>query len=108
MTREEQIQKAAEEFADNLMTLDDMELYAGREGFIEGANFALEHLSLQWREITLENVDEVYAIPEERLVIAFRYDGHKAVYMMCSEMNATRNTMAKLGGYYYLVLPEMK
>ena len=111
MTREDELLLAANDYIGHAEEIDEgIEVSMRRAAFCDGANY--EHLRLsaamQWREITPDNVDEVYAIPEERLAIAFRYDEHKAVYMMCSEMNSTRNTMAKLGGYYYLELPEMK
>lgn len=103
MTREEQIEKAAERFANNLMTCDDHEIYAGREGFIEGANFALEHFGVKWREITVDNQDEVYNIPGERLMLY-----SKGFYYKMWEVAPTIFTMAKLGGYYYLEIPKFE
>ena len=103
MECEEQIKKAAERFADNLMTCDDHEIYAGREGFIEGANFALEHFCVKWREITEDNQDEVYNIPQERLMIY-----SKGFYYKMWEVSPTISTMAKFGGYYYLEIPKVE
>ena len=108
MTREEQIKKAADRFADNLMTCDDHEIYAGREGFIEGANFALEHFGVKWREITVDNQDEVYNIPEERLMIAWCPKPNIVISQMLKDFYVTRSTMAKLGGYYYLEIPKFE
>lgn len=62
---------------------------------------------MKWTEITNENMDEVYNIPPRRLVIARMFEGTMLTDMA---MNAppTISTMAKLGGYYYIELPELK
>lgn len=58
-----------------------------------------------WTEITPDNVDELYSINEDLLMIAFKlYD--KLYYQHKPLIRATLNTMAKSGGYYYYVLPE--
>lgn len=60
-----------------------------------------------WAEITPDNVDELYNINEELLMIAFKL-GDKMYYQHKSLMRATLNTLAKSEGYYYYVLPELK
>ena len=60
-----------------------------------------------WTEITQDNEEEVYNIPPDRLMIAVIIHG-KAEYMGYKEMFKTISTMAKLGGYYYYELPELK
>ena len=62
---------------------------------------------MQWTEITQDNVEELYTIPSERIVVA-----HEAFGFICYKMSykwlPSLNTMAKHGGYYYIELPELK
>jgi hypothetical protein len=60
-----------------------------------------------WTEITPDNVEELYNIPEELLIVAFKL-GDTIYYQMAKNMSPTLNTLAKAGGYYYYVLPELK
>lgn len=60
-----------------------------------------------WTEITPENVDEVRNTDVGRLIIAVITHG-KPYYMEYREMFRELDEMAILGGYYYLVLPELK
>ena len=60
-----------------------------------------------WAEITPDNVDELYEIKEELLMISFKL-GDTIHYQRKNRMAATLNTLAKSGGYYYYVLPELK
>lgn len=60
-----------------------------------------------WAEITLDNVDEVYGIQVNRLSIAW-VQGGMTVCRMLQDMSPTLYTMAKIGGYYYMELPELK
>jgi len=60
-----------------------------------------------WTEITPDNVDELYNINEDLLMIAFKL-GDKLYYQHKSLMTATLNTLAKSEGYYYYVIPELK
>lgn len=60
-----------------------------------------------WTEITPDNVDGLYGIPANRLVIGWIEDNMTACKIVIN-MSATLNTMAKFGGYYYYVLPELK
>ena len=59
-----------------------------------------------WIEITIDNVDEVYDVPVNRLVIGY-IQGGMTVARMYQDMSPSINTMAKLGGYYFYVLPEI-
>ena len=60
-----------------------------------------------WTEITPDNVDEVYNIDQNRLVVQLN-NGNYPMTRMCRDFSATLSTMAKMGGYYYYVLPELK
>ena len=58
-----------------------------------------------WIEITPDNVEELYE-SKERVCVAFVCNGE--VSYMCGQFGLTLSTMAKYGGYYYYVLPELK
>jgi hypothetical protein len=60
-----------------------------------------------WTEITPDNEEEVYGTPPERLVIASIING-LVFYSSYNDMSMSIATMAKYGGYYYYVLPELK
>lgn len=60
-----------------------------------------------WTEITPDNVEEVRKTDVGRLMIAVITHG-EPYYMEYREMFRELNDMAKLGGYYYYVLPELK
>lgn len=60
-----------------------------------------------WTEITPDNVEEVRKTDVGRLMIAVITHG-KPYYMEYREMFSELAEMAKLGGYYYYVLPELK
>ena len=62
---------------------------------------------MQWTEITDENMDAVYNMNPDRLVIATKFS-EKELYMMYRDWAPTISTMAKHGGYYYIELPELK
>ncbi len=61
---------------------------------------------MQWTEITDENMDAVYNMDTNRLVIAMKFLG-KELYMMYRDWAPAISTMAKSGGYYYIELPEL-
>lgn len=71
------------------------------------AHTLLSEYNNGWTEITPDNVDELYNINEDLLMIAFKL-GDKLYYQHKSLMRATLNTLAKSEGYYYYVLPELK
>lgn len=58
-----------------------------------------------WAEITPDNVDELYE-SKERVCVAFVCNGE--VSYMFGQFGMTLSKMAKYGGYYYYVLPELK
>lgn len=64
-----------------------------------------EAINNGWTEITPENVEELYE-SKERVCVAFVCNGE--VSYMCGQFGMTLSTMAKYGGYYYYVLPELK
>ena len=53
-----------------------------------------------WTELTKDNVDEINA---DLIVVT---DG--SYYKMANDWHASLSTLAKFGGYYYYVLPELK
>ena len=60
-----------------------------------------------WIEITPDNLEDVFKLPTDRLMIAV-IRGRKSFYVKYSEMLCLLSEMANLGGYYYYVLPELK
>ena len=64
-----------------------------------------EDIDNGWTEITPDNVEELYE-SKERVCVAFVCNGE--VSYMCGQFGLTLSTMAKYGGYYYYVLPELK
>ena len=60
-----------------------------------------------WTEINPDNVEELYNIPEDLLIVAFKL-GDIIYYKRNKDMRPTLNDIAKAGGYYYYVLPELK
>ena len=66
-----------------------------------------EDIDNGWTEITPDNEEEVYDTPPERLVIANIING-LVFYSSYNDMSMSIATMAKYGGYYYYVLPELK
>ena len=64
-----------------------------------------EDIDNGWTEITPDNVEELYE-SKERVCVAFVCNGE--VSYMCGQFGITLSTMAKYGGYYYYVLPELK
>lgn len=57
-----------------------------------------------WTEITPDNVEELYDKPT---AVAWKYEG-KTYYCLAGDCAISLATMAKFGGYYYYVLPELK
>ena len=53
-----------------------------------------------WAELTTDNVDEINA---DLIVVT---DG--TYYKMANDWHASLSTLAKLGGYYYYLIPELK
>jgi hypothetical protein len=66
-----------------------------------------EDIDNGWTEITPDNVEEVRKTDVGRLMIAVITHG-EPYYMEYREMFSELTDMAKLGGYYYYVLPELK
>ena len=57
-----------------------------------------------WTEITPDNVEELYDKP---IAVAWKYED-KTYYSLAGDCTISLATMAKYGGYYYCVLPELK
>ena len=64
-----------------------------------------EDIDNGWTEITPDNVDELYN-NKERVCVAFECNG--TISYILGNFGMTLSTMAKHGGYYYYVLPELK
>lgn len=61
-----------------------------------------------WNEITPDNVDEVYTYNIYRIMIAVVDSKGNIHYTKYEEMSTNLNEMAKIGGCYYYVLPELR
>lgn len=57
-----------------------------------------------WTEITPDNVEELY---DKHIAVAWKYEG-KTYHSLAGDLAISLATMAKYGGYYYFVLPELK
>lgn len=56
-----------------------------------------------WTEITPDNVDSIYDKVIKRVIVT---DGNE--YKPVLDWHCGLSTMAKCGGYYYYILPELK
>lgn len=56
-----------------------------------------------WAEITPDNVDSIYDEVIKRVIVT---DGNE--YKPVLDWHCGLSTMAKCGGYYYYILPELK
>jgi hypothetical protein len=63
-----------------------------------------EDIDNGWTEITPDNVEELYDKP---IAVAWKYED-KTYYSLAGDCTISLATMAKYGGYYYHVLPELK
>lgn len=63
-----------------------------------------EDIDNGWTEITPDNVEELYDKP---IAVAWKYED-KTYYSLAGDCTLSLSTMAKYGGYYYYVLPELK
>ena len=63
-----------------------------------------EDIDNGWTEITPDNVEELYDKP---IAVAWKYED-KTYYSLAGDCTISLATMAKHGGYYYYVLPELK
>ena len=65
---------------------------------------------MEWIEITQENCDTVYELDSQNypIMIAHKLDDNWITYHNLHNCTASIGTMAKYGGYYYIVLPKLK
>lgn len=65
---------------------------------------------MEWIEITQENCDQVYELDSQDypIMIARKWDDNYITYHNLHNCTASIGTMAKYGGYYYIVLPKLK
>lgn len=64
---------------------------------------------MEWTEITQENCDTVYELDSQDypIMIANRLDDNYIAYHDLHNVTPSIGTMAKHGGYYYIVLPKL-
>ena len=82
----------------------------GKDGVITRCNTSCSDYSSKfngWTEITPDNVEELYDLPENRLIIAFELC-NTIYYQKKTYFRPSLESIAKTGGYYYYVLPELK
>ena len=62
---------------------------------------------MEWIPITPDNMEEIYEKMDfNRLVIAYKKQYYKE-YRMVYAFGLTVSDMARIGGYYYMELPEV-
>jgi len=64
------------------------------------------HKNDGWTEITPDNVESLKHVEEKRIVIANKHNG--SIFYRCLHDINGLDSMAKQGGYYYNILPELK
>lgn len=62
---------------------------------------------MEWKEITLENEDYVYAL-DDGIPVLFAQDYGDGNIGYFDDTWATVHTMAKLGGFYFIELPRLE
>lgn len=60
-----------------------------------------------WTEITPDNVDDLYPVID-RVMVAYKLGEGLAEYRTLKELYKPLIDLALTGGYYYIVLPELK
>ena len=83
----------------------------GKDGVITRCNTFCSDYSSRlngWTEITPDNVEEFYKVDAYRIVIAVIDKNQITYYTRYAEMSTSLGAMAKIGGCYGFVLPELK
>ena len=64
---------------------------------------------MEWKEITQDNCDTVYELDSQKypIIIAHKLDDNWITYHDLHNISIGIGTMAKFGGYYYIVLPKL-
>lgn len=64
---------------------------------------------MEWTEITQNNCDLVYILDSQDypIMIAHKLDNNFITYHDLHNLTPGIGTMAKTGGYYYIVLPKL-
>lgn len=64
---------------------------------------------MEWKEITQDNCYTVYELDSQDypIMIANRLDDNYITYHNLHDCIPSIGTMAKLGNYYYIVLPKL-
>ena len=86
--------------------IEDFSYCEIEHGFKYCDEVCVEHEAINngWTEITPDNVEELYDKP---IAVAWKYED-KTYYSLAGDCTISLATMAKHGGYYYYVLPELK
>lgn len=65
---------------------------------------------MEWIPITPDNMEEIYEKMDfNRLVISFKAQDHEYTdYRMIYACSLTVSDMARIGGYYYIELPDVR
>lgn len=61
-----------------------------------------------WTKITSSKISEIPTLDSSRVVVAWLDNLNRMQSVMLVDCRMAITTMVKLGGYYYLVLPELK
>ena len=64
---------------------------------------------MEWKKITQDNCDTVYELDSQDypIMIANKLDDNYITYHDLHNLTPSIGTMAKTGGYYYIVLPKL-
>ena len=64
---------------------------------------------MEWTKITQDNCDTIYELDSQDypIMIARKWDDNYITYHNLHNCTASIGTMAKYGGYYYIVLPKL-
>lgn len=63
---------------------------------------------MEWKEITLENEDYVYALEDNGIPVLFAQDYGYGNIGYFNDKWITVHTMAKSGGFYFIELPRLE
>lgn len=63
---------------------------------------------MEWKEITLENEDYVYALEDNGILVLFAQDYGDGQIGYFEDTWLTVHTMAKSGGFYFYEVPRLE
>ena len=64
---------------------------------------------MEWTKITQDNCDTIYELDSQDypIMIAYKWNDNYTSYHNLHNCTTSIGTMAKIGGYYYIVLPKL-